>query len=608
MDNYKIFEELNTFKTNYEKESLEKIGGLKRSQYQVVKMVEYYTDSKYLGTYIGNKKQISGGSIDVPFYNIVNYRVTLARTATDMDTSDIQIKSDNEKHQVHAMILQHEGYEWMKESEFALSLNQMGLNRPKYGGYLIKKNEAEDLMKIDVVRWTNVMTDQNDILGGLIVEHHYKSPVEIKKKSKVWQNVDECLKAYKGIKKDRPNAIDVYEVTGELPVCFYEDAKEMEETEDGEYSYKLQRYFIADVGGKKILLYCEYLEGELSDYYEYLSWEDNGYGLGRGVVEDSEEAQVWTNDAVINEYIAMTLAGRVGLKTNSKKLGNNVLAHDHGKIYELGANEDINSFSLAPSALGQYQNQVNKWNAQADNIASSYNAMTGQQPTSGTPYSQTVLLNQVASKPFDQRREEWGIHITRVFEKWVIPYLIKKLKKSHILVSDYSDDELDMIDESFAIDNTNEDLFKMVISNKTPFQAEQDMIMEGYKNHIKKNGKKRYLEIPDDYFDGIVPKVTVLTTGEQKNKAVILSSLSNLLETVQKTYNPATGQFAVLQDPELAKIYRQIVELSNAGISPMSVGKGNRPTPTTTSGTPQSTPAVPTGAGAPSPMSPALTV
>lgn len=596
---YKIFLELSEFDANYKGTSLEKISGLKRSQYQVIKMCEYYSDSRYLSANYGNQTP-AGRS--VPFYNIVNYRVALAKTATDLDIKDIQIISDNPEHQVESMLLNREAYEWMKEAEFSKTLNKMGYTRPKYGGYLLKKCFDEDgELDIDVVRWTNVVTDQNNILKGNIDEVHHMSPVEIKAKDKIWNNVIDVLKAHKKIKAaDRPTSIDVHEITGQFPISIYKNAEGEEATKEEEYTYSLQRYFIADMDGKKYLLYCEELSGEMSDYYEYLSWEDNGYGLGRGVIEDSEEAQVWTNDAVINESIAMALAGRVGIKTTSKKLGSNVLEHDHGKIYELGNGEDMNSFSLAPSALGQYQNQIEKWRSQADNVTSSYNAVTGEQPPSGTPYSQTALLNQVATKPFDYKREEWGIHLTKIFNKWVIPYLVKKIKKEHILVSEFSDTELDAIDESFAHFNSNKDIIKEALKGNIVSPMQQQGMIDGYKKHIKKLDKKRFLEVPDYYFKDIEAKVTVLTTGEQKNKAVILQSLSELIKTVIQSFNPTTGQFGVLQDPTLSKIFNQILELSGSGISPISIGKGTMPTQQTPQA-PQ-TPSAPPTAPIPSPL------
>lgn len=574
---YKIFTELADAKSNYEGSSLEKVSGLKRSQYQVIKMCEYYSDSRYIDANYGNQLNRTGRP--VPFNNIVNYRVALAKTATDIDIKDNQIISDNPKYQVHSMLLNREAYEWMKKEEFARTLNQMGQTRPKYGGYLVKKTEAKGQLHIDVVRWTNVWTDQNDILGGAIVEEHHMSPVELKRKDDVWDDVTDVLKAFKKMKaSDRPTVINVYEITGEFPISIYKDAENEDYTDADEYTYSLQHYFIADIDGKKFKLYCEELKGEMEDYYGYLSWEDNGFGLGRGVIEDSEEAQVWTNDAVINESIAMALAGRVGIKTNSKKLGNNVLEHDHGKIYELGLNEDMNAFSLAPSALGQYENIIQRWKMQADNVSSSYDAATGEQPPSGTPLGTTQLLNAVATKPFDYKREEWGIHLTKMFEKWIIPFLIKKLKKEHILVSDFSDQELELIDESFSAYQVNKDLIKSILAGNTPTPEEQETMTDDWKKHIKKTGKKRFLKIPDNYFDDIECKVTVITTGEQKNKAVILQSLSELIKTVIASFNPTTGQFGVLEDPTLSKIFNQILEMSGAGISPISLGKGTHPT------------------------------
>lgn len=588
---YKIFSEFDDIKSNYEGVSLEKISGLKRSQYAVIKMCEYYSDSKYLGAYLGNRREIAGGQIDVPFYNIVNYRVALAKTATDLDIKDIQIVSDNSKYQVHSMLLNREAYEWMKKTEFSRTLNQMGYTRPKYGGYLVKKNELDGELKIDVVRWTNVMTDQNDIMAGPIVETHQMSPVEIKKKEDSWNNVIEVLKSHKKMdNKKRPTVIEVVEITGEFPVSVFKNANGEEVADADEYTYSLQRYFLACLDGHKYLMNSDELKGELADYYEYLSWEDNGYGLGRGVIEDSEEAQVWTNDAVVNESIAMGLAGRVGIKTTSKRVGQNILQHDHGKIYELDPNTDMAAFNLTPAALPQYQNQIEKWKSQADNVTSSYNATTGEQPPSGTPYAQTALLNQVATKPFDYKREEWGIHLTKLFDKWVIPHLIKKLKSEHILVSEFSETELENIDESFATYNTNSYIKDKMMEMKPVTPEEQDFATGAFKDAIKKTGRKRFIEIPEDYFKDIECKVTVITTGEQKNKAVILASLNEMLNTVSKSFNPNTGEFAILTNPELSKIFREIVEMAGSGISPISIGKGVMAKPQAPTASPMTTP------------------
>lgn len=575
-NSYKIYQELDEIISTYEGGSSETISGLYRSPFQIIKMCEYYSNSRYMqanaiGVY--NKDPIGR---DMPFYNIVNFRVALAKTATDLDIKDIQIISDNPKHSVHSMLLNRSAYEWMKSDHFGRTLNKMGATRPKYGGYIVKKSMENGKLNIDVVDWNKIATDLTDIMGGAIVEYHNMSPVDLKRKDGSWDNIQDVLVAYKGAKnKEKTNKIQVFEVTGEFAKSLFNDFNDLPDKADDEFEYSLQKYFIAEVGGKKYPLYSEELSGEMEDYYQYLSWEGQSLDLGRGVIEDSEEAQVWTNDAVVNEKNAMDLAGRVGIKTNSRKLGSNILEHDHGKIYELGINEDINAFNLAPSALGNYQNQIEKWKVQANDATSSYNSQTGEQPPAGTPYSQTALLNQMGSKPFDYKREEWGIHLTELFEAWVIPYLIKKLRKPHTLVSNaFTDVELEMIDESIANVTVNKSLLDMVMNDQEISPELQQSMTLGAKESLKKQGKKRYIELPENYFNDIEAKVTVITTGEQKNKAVILQSLSTILTTVISSFNPNTGTFGVLEDPTLKKIFDEIVELSGTGISPVSLGKG----------------------------------
>ncbi len=259
----------------------------------------------------------------------------------------------------------------------------------------------------------------------------------------------------------------------------------------------------------------------------------------------------------------------------------------------------LETISFTPAALGQFQNQIEKWRTQADNVTSSFNAVTGEQPPSGTPYSQTALLNQVATKPFDYKREEWGIHLTKIFDKWVIPYLVKKIKNKHILVSEFSDEELTAIDESFANKNTNKDLIKVILNGDTPTPQDQANLTDGYKKQISKLGKRRFIDVPKNYFDGIETKVTVITTGEQKNKAATLQSLSELLKTVIGSFNPATGKFGVLEDPTLSKIFAEIVETAGSGISPISLSLGK--SPAQTSPAPQA-PTAPMGAPVASPI------
>lgn len=584
MATYKIYSEVKDLISDYETRPIQIIEGLLYNQFKIIKTCEFYSNSKYLG---GNKDELQR---EKPFYNIVNYRVTLAKVATDLDIKDVQIGSDDPNHAVHSMLLQREAYEWMKATNFAYFLNKFGKTRPKYGGAIAKKtigknDDNDETLNVDVVEWRNVATDQVDITGGAIPETHYFTPVELMAKKDIWtlSDMKDVIKASKksngkaskydqNREQHNTDRIVVREVTGMFPKSYYYNFTDEKYTDDDEYEYSLQHYFYADISGKCWPLFCEELNQD--DYaYMYLPWEEmEGRGLGRGIIEDSDEAQVWTNDAVINEKNAMDLGGKVVLKTTSKQVGNNILEIDNGRIFELEENKTLDVLSLAPEAIGEFNEQIQRWQNQANDATSSYDANSGKQPPSDTPYSQTALLNQVASKPFDFRREEAGIFLTKIFEKWIIPYLIKKLYKTHLLASDFTDDELEVIDTAFATYQANELAKKPIFEHKIITPEDYQNAIAAFKLTLK--GKRRFLEIPEGFFDDIEPKITVLTTGEQKNKSAILQSLSTILGDVMKSYDPQTGKFAILENPVMARIFGTILELSGAGISPASLGIG----------------------------------
>jgi hypothetical protein len=568
---YKICKEVKQLESDYETGSINIMEGLPFSQWKTLKMCEFYANSKYTDKK-GNKDELNR---DAPFFNIVNFRVTIAKVATDLDIKDIDITSDDPKHYVKSMLLRKEAYEWMKANNFATFLNRTGYTRPKYGGVLVKKHEEDGKLEIQVVQWKNAITDQINILDNPIIEKHYMTYADLLRKRDVWENVEEVLKQNKDKKaaskygvKEISNRICVYEATGEFPKSFLLNAKKEDYKDEDEYEYTLQRYFIADVYGKTFILFAEDLK---ESPYDYIPWEEmEGRALGRGVIEDSEEAQVWTNDAVKNEKNAMDLAGKVVLKTTDKKLANNILEVDNGKIFEISEGKEFEVLNLVPAALGEFQNQIQKWKEQADGATSSYEANTGEQPPSGTPYSQTALLNQVASKPFDYRREEAGIFLTRLFDKWIIPYLIKKLKKKHILATDFDEDELALIDQDFKTHRANEKVKENLLKGKYTSPEEYQALIQ----LEELLGAKRYLEMPDNYFDGVEAKISVNPTGELRNKGAVLQSLSKLMEDVIKSYNPNTGTFGVFENKQLTKIFGTILELSGAGISPVALGAG----------------------------------
>ena len=570
----KIHDEVKYLKQHYTDDSVQLYEGLEYKQRDLIKLADFYSLSRYMG---GQKDDLGR---DKPFFNTVNFRVTLAKTATEFDIKDFVATSDDTEMWVQTMFINRELYKWMKRTRFSRFLNEYAYTRPKYGGVLYKSYiDKDDELKVEVVNWRNVFTDQVDILGSPIIEEHHLTPLDFINKEDVWQNTDQAIEYFEEERKknpdEAPTRLTVEEVTGVFTENTYLEAIGKEPTEDGDSKYSLQKHFMVRMEGKEkndIILYSTKPK-KLG--YRYMEWEKVvGRGLGRGVIEESEEGQVWINDLAIKQKNVIDISGKVALVTDSNKYGGSVLEHDDGKIYQIEKGDMMQRLELAPSSLGMFDAVMQQWENQLDKANNTYDANTGEQPPSGTPYSQTALLNRVADRPFAFRREEAGIDLEELINEDVIPHLLKKIEGEHVLAEEFNEEELKTIDEAFG-NKVGRKVAKDLLLQFQQFT--QDDINELSQEAIdrqQKNGSKRTIKIPKGYFDGWEGRVTLNITNEQYDKANILTSLSQVMQTVTQSYDPNTGTFAILENPTLSKLFGTIIDTAGIGISPIELGIG----------------------------------
>ena len=171
-----IKQELELIKTNYDK-TIDLVDGLKFSQKQQVRTIEYYNNSKYLN---GQKDELGR---EKPFFNILNAICDVENTAKDIDTKDIQITSDDANHYLESWLLSKDIYVWMKEADFAKTLNDMRDIHTRYGSLLVKKVMKDGELTLEMPEWKNLITDQVDIIQGAIIETHWMTANEISKMS-----------------------------------------------------------------------------------------------------------------------------------------------------------------------------------------------------------------------------------------------------------------------------------------------------------------------------------------------------------------------------------------------------------------------------------------
>ena len=571
MTDYKIKSYLDDIIDSYN-EPIQRIDGLIRDPKEIIRTVEFYSLDQFLS---GDKDALGR---EKPFINHGNSRVRVAKTATDIDVKDIKYEPDTLEYATEAMIINHELFKYLKESNFSQTLNEMGLTRPKYGGVLVKRYDDGEGMEIEVVDWVNVDFNPSNIADSVIIETHYMDASELIKKSDVWTGFDdvmEAVKAHAKANKNKPKAVEIKEVTGEFSYSF--DPR-LQASEENDKKFKSMCFYMAVVNNKKFLLYVEDLKkGE--DKYKYLAWEKVGDGLGRGVWEEGFQSQVWINDQYIQMKNALDLSGKVFTKGSVKGLGNAIVGVDNGHHFELKPNETMEAFQLSTNAMPQFENLITQFSNEYNRISSTYDANTGEQPPSGTPLGQTQILNQVANSPFQYQQEVWGIWLNEILNDWILPELKKRIMKDHTLVSDFSDDELDLIDQDIVNQHTNNTMVEKILSGGIVEEGEQAMVAQQAKEGLVKKYKgKREIKIPKGYLD-IEGKITANITGELKNKGAMLQSLDSVFKTVVSSFNPQTGTYAALEDPVLKKVFGQIVEMSGIPFSSVQLStSGGQPT------------------------------
>jgi hypothetical protein len=532
--------------SNYPQAKCERVEGNYFYPFEVIKTIEYYTDSKYL---FGQKDELGR---DKPFLNRVNYRLITAVKATPFSTKDIQLVPDGDENTLRVALLDHELHDWFKEANYDATIDEMRYVRPKHGELIVKKIEKNGELKIEVVDLRNVVVDPSSLYRTFI-EVQYMTPSELAKQ-KGWNTAEllsnpnartKKMKIMDGETDSTVDQYEVYEVYGEFPLSMIEDGGD-------ENDYRLYRLYICN----DTILH----QAEISEFpYKNLSWEAvNGRSIGRGVVEAGFEAQVWSNDAVLKQRDMMEHASKITFVTDDDDVEDNVLTdYDSGSIIKIGDGKSFKMLNTVPTSLPQINNLLQMWDTQYQEVSSSFDAVTGASMPSRTPFRTMAMLNQAGASDFAEKNKAFGIFQKEIIYDWVLPYLIKKLKSGHRLLVDFSKEEMDLFEEDFANFEVNKFVKSEILKGRRITMEELAQLRELAK---AKKLTRRIMDIPEGYYADIRTKVDIITSGENIDKQAMFESLNNMLMTVAQ--NPQ-----IMTDPMLSKLFGKIIDLAGVGIS-----------------------------------------
>lgn len=548
-----IFNYIREQRNTYETESVPLFNGYEFSQYDTINKVDHYwVDSYFEGDAFDD---VIG---DFPFDNVSKYRVLLEARATDFDQKHIEVppKNGSRKARISSMIATKALHKHMDDIKFGIFLNEMAYVRAKYGGVIGAKVE-EDIV---VEPWTQMVTDQKDIMASPRIKRLYMSPSELYKMTGVWQNVIEAMKTA----EDRTSAdigndngkeaertgdlIEVFIVEGDLKKSYLAEAEALRDnTEydydpDDDYKYVYARIIVCgadwveeDKGDKKEGGIVFYAEEEKTPMQKYLARNPiAGRGLGEGVVESLFEHQKWHNFTKTEEMRMVAIAGKKLYVTDDPDILANIFDEgvDHGTVLRVSQGKTLTELNQLPTGTPIYQTIRQEWADSGDKQANSYTAITGEDAKSGTPFRAQYLQNIEASSQFEQYREEMGFFIKSIIEDWVLPDALAKASSADEIYEQFTPQELQLIDEVIVETTLLEEMVQKSLNGEVvDLMMLEEMRMDTQRK-LRKEGSKRTITEIKQFIKEAGKQVRIHTTDEARNKAVLFESYSSLLALI----------------------------------------------------------------------------
>lgn len=533
---------------SYESDFISVVEGYEYNQLDTIQRVTLYWSSKYID---GDEDEILG---KLPFDNVVIGAVEKEAQATDFDTKDIQIRpiSSGNKDRWRAKLSTKALNNHLEKTKFAKTLNQICHTRALYGGVLVKNTEEG----ARVVPWQNVITDQSDIQSGIVVERHYYTPAELKKK-KGWNNIDEAIaqaKEYRSTEMDDDThlsetfgeLIEVWEVHGVLPKTIWDY-----EADPNDYERRMMVVVGAhwnetnedgDTMENGIVLYNE---PESESPYKYNARNPiPGRALGVGVVESLFETQTWHNFTLAEQFRSMSIAGKQLFDSDNPKMAANLFKLPHGTVLKRSAEHSPTQLiNTMPSGLPMYDGLRAEMRNTGNEIVGQYDAVTGKSNVN-KPLGVVAIENIEGHSRFEQEREEIGELIEEIIRDWELPKAIKAAKNEGFLYANFAAKELLEIDEiivnkelqKFAVEET---LNGNLLTPERMQQQRQRVVRE-----LGKNGMERLITDIEDMVDDKYGNVRVMTTSEARDRQAWFQDRTALLQYL----NPQDPRYSAIVD------------------------------------------------------------
>jgi len=549
-----------------EDSSVEVVPGYNFNYLQTLNKIDLYFASRFL------KGQYDSEGFKKLFIQIAKYRVNTATKSVNIGTKDVQVRGVGENY-YPAWFFEYELKEFMRDNGWGKLFNDICTKWPRYGSIITKDvNGNPVLMRLRNMIWD--MTQPDLMRSPFIDERHIYTYDEFYNEGikNQWANLEEVMEMYEKAKMEEIQVIERY---GFVP------GDELTDNPGNPSELVKARTIIAGLefhdadlqsrNRKKLTQKAEILQAlEIEKPpYRKLDWEEeDGRGLGVGVMEDLFQHQEYHNDVTHLERKSLHWSSKKFFQTRDPEAPSNLYSQArNGDVFQLKS--ELSPVAMEERNLPQYNLVFNRIKESADNNSFSHEIVTGEGLASGTPFRLGALLSNAVNTHYAFKRENLGIYIENLVWDFVVPQFKKEKRAAHIFSFNGDREQLEQVRDYLVnayMDSMVRKHFKK--TGKYPTLTAFDRELERIQGRLDKQDSVS-MELPENFYENIDrlrAKLKVDVSGQDVN-SVDLETLGNIFKIIAE--NPG-----VEQNPTAMRLLEQIA--NEAGQNPrklFGVGK-----------------------------------
>jgi len=487
------------------------------------------------------------------FYNIVRNPCDVATKAISFNTGDIKILSTPGRNHLKAWLLDRDFKYWAKVTNFAKILKTVFYELPIYGTVVLKKVNGQ-FFPVDI---RNLVLDQSaDTLtqSSHLIERHYYSPEDLRKKEGKWDNVEEAIEMWRNTKSP---FLRLFEYRGEIPESYLKDNGDPNKYVRGVfivYSPEQKDYNLHnEMGDVKQGVVLWKAEEDIEEFpYREIHWEKiPGRWLGVGRVELNADPQIRTNEITNLRVKASYFAALTMWQTRDTSAPKN-LTQEAANGDVLSVISEITRIPTEDRNLPTFSQEENRWMQNRDENSMSFDVIRGERLPAGTPLGAAQLAAQQTTSYFDDIRERIAIEIKEMIKKDVIKDFLKQNNDEHYLK--LTGEDFEKMTSLLVVENTNAKLLDFVRrKQKLPSQTQYEAIRGSVEQRLRSGGGEMSVTIPAEFYDDVDYDVDIVITEEARKIQAQAANMTTVLQAIQQDET-------ILTDPTKRKIFGQLLE------------------------------------------------